>query len=233
VSVFVADCPRCGTKQITFDLTAYVPINMRYGWQTWYEAFCACRHCHRTTVYVVSEKGVDEGKAIKKYGLDKLDTSANDYINNEQYISLKDASARAAPEYLPPDIKSAFDEGATCLAVGCPNAAAAMFRLCVDMATRSLMPAEEREGLNAKTRRDLGLRIPWLLNNGIVSEALRELSTCIREDGNDGAHAGSLDGHDAQDLLDFSIVLLERLYTEPRKLQLAKERREVRRGVKK
>lgn len=37
----------------------------------------------------------------------------------------------------------------------------------------------------------------------------------ITVDGNGGAHEGTLSKHDADDLLDFTIALLERMYTEP------------------
>lgn len=105
-----------------------------------------------------------------------------------------------------------------------------MFRLCVDMATRGMLPAEGAEGgPNAKQRRDLGLRLPWLFDNGKLPEGLRDLSHCIKEDGNDGAHAGTLTKEDAEDLLDFTSRLLERVYTEPGKLKAAKERRDQRR----
>jgi hypothetical protein len=107
-----------------------------------------------------------------------------------------------------------------------------MFRLSLDLATRSLLPADGAEGLNAKTRRDLGLRLPWLFDNGRLPESLRELSTCVKEDGNDGAHAGNLSKEDAEDLLDFSYVLLERLFTEPTRIRDAAERRRTRRTPK-
>ena len=105
-----------------------------------------------------------------------------------------------------------------------------MFRLCVDMATRSMLPTEDTPGLSAKIRRDLGLRLPWLFESERLPESLRELSSCIKEDGNDGAHAGNLSESDASDLLDFSAALLERIYTEPERLRLAKERRDARRA---
>ncbi len=116
-----------------------------------------------------------------------------------------------------------------CLAVSCYNAAGTMFRLCVDLATRSLLPEGEIAGLNPKVRRDLGLRLPWLFANNTLPTALHDLSTCIKDDGSDGAHAGTLGKDDAEDLLDFTMALLERLYTEPEVLKLAKERREARR----
>ena len=61
-------------------------------------------------------------------------------------------------------------------------------------------------------RRDLGLRLPWLFGKGLLPEALKELSTCIKEDGNDGAHAGTLQKTDAEDLLDFTTALLQRFH---------------------
>ena len=105
-----------------------------------------------------------------------------------------------------------------------------MFRLCVDRATKDLLPTTAEPGLNANVRGKLAFRLTWLFDNGKLPEGLRELSTSIREDGNDGAHDGAHDGtltaHDAADLLDFTTALLERLYTEPEKLKLAKARRD-------
>ena len=232
MSDLIANCPRCGAQHVTFDLKSSTPTRYQYDWQTWYEAFAVCRHCRRSTVFVVSELGINEAKHIKQEGLAKTTLAANSLVKVEDYISQKNADARPAPEHLPKEIKSAFDEGAICLAVGCVNAAATMFRLCVDIATRSLLPKEDEKGLSAKIRRNLGLRLPWLLDNGVLPEALRELSTCIKDDGNDGAHVGTLGAEDAEDLIDFTIALLERLYTEPERLRIAKERRDSRRAPK-
>ena len=85
---------------------------------------------------------------------------------------------------------------------------------------------------NEKTRRDLGLRLPWMFDNKLIDPALRELAKCIREDGNDGAHAGNLSKEDAEDLLDFTATLLERLVTEPKRLERAEARRKQRRKPK-
>jgi len=160
----------------------------------------------------------------------QLHGSINDLAKVEGYISLRDKVAHAPPEHVPPNIQALFREGATCLAVECWNAAGTMFRMCVDLATREMLPAGEAAGLNAKTRRDLGLRLPWLFEHGHLPADLRDLSTCIREDGNDGAHAGTLTKEDAEDLLDFTRELLERLHTEPAKLRLVEERRKARRA---
>ena len=233
MSELVADCPRCGSRKITFDLTQELLVEVQYNWQQWYEAFCVCRHCRRATIFVLSQNVDADIHTVHKNGLVQIKGAVNTYMNIEGFINLKDIATTSPPEHLPKDIEAAFKEGATCLSVGCHNAAGTMFRLCVDLATRSSLPEQDIQGLNAKIRRNLGLRLPWLFDNGYLPEALRELSSCVKEDGNDGAHVGSLKKGDAGDLLDFTVALLERMYTEPERLQLAKQRRDSRRDTPK
>jgi hypothetical protein len=225
----VANCPRCGAKKITFDLVSAIKTRIYYDWQNWNEAFCICRQCLRSTTFVLSESANGDYEYVHKTGLVKIEGAVNRFATLEGLITLKDTAAVEPPEFVPESIEAIFREGATCLAVGCNNAAGAMFRLCIDLVTSALLPAEDVQGLNARTRRNLGLRLPWLFDNGRLPEALRELSSCVREDGNDAAHAGTLTKEDAEDLLDFTAVLLERIYTEPMRLKLAQERRERRR----
>jgi hypothetical protein len=136
------------------------------------------------------------------------------------------------PEHLPENIEAVFREGAACMAIECFNAAGTMFRLCIDLATKSKLPEGDVNGLNANIRRNLGLRLPWLFDNNLLPNDLRELSSCVRDDGNDGAHVGSLSEDDADDILDFTCAILERIYTEPERLKIAKSRRDARRGPK-
>lgn len=144
------------------------------------------------------------------------------------YLSLKDRNAEPPPEHLPTNVDAAFREGATCMTVKCFNAAGTMFRLCLDFATKALMPQDNVDGLNSKIRGSLGLRLNWLFDTGRLPEALHELATCVKDDGNDGAHDGTLTEVDAEDLQEFTFELLERLYTEPKRLELAKARRDAR-----
>lgn len=231
MSELVANCPRCGSKEMTFDLWHQLPLYIQYDWQYWFEAFCVCRKCNRSTVFILSQKAISDKNEIKN-GLANLKRAVNQLMKIEGYISLKDASSRKPPDYLSENIDAVFREGAACLSIKCFNAAGTMFRLCIDLATRAMLPAEEAEGLNSKVRRNLGLRLKWLLSNKILPEALGELSSCVKDDGNDGAHEGTLKEADAEDLLDFTYALLERIYTEPKRIELAKERRLARRGSK-
>lgn len=227
MSMLVSDCPRCGAKGITFDLRSQVHVSTRYDWQKYLEVFCVCRACFKSTIFLVSQKEYAYTDLIDR-GLPSIESAVNDLVDVERYIGIQDNNTELPPEYLPEDINNIFNEGAACMAIGCYNAAATMFRLCLDLATKSLLP-EEAEGLNGRVRRNLGLRLPWLFENEILPEALRDLSSCIKDDGNDGAHEGILSKEDAADILDFTFILLERLYTEPKRLEIAALRRAERR----
>lgn len=231
MSELVADCLRCGSNRITFDLVSAITTGIDHGWKKYYETFCICRNCKRSTTFVLSDTLEADHDAVHRTGLVKIEGSVNPYVDIEGRITLKDNSSVEPPDHVPERVKAVFREGSTSMAVGCHNAAGTMFRLCIDLVTRSMLPDEEEEveGLNRRTRRDLGLRLPWLFDNGHLPEALRELSTCVREDGNDGAHQGTLSRDDATDLLDFTTLLLERIFTEPERLKLAQARRNQRR----
>lgn len=228
----VTDCPRCGATKITFDLESQHFLYKKYDWKGYYEVFSICRNCDRTTVFVLSISDIQMGQHVANDGLIKAGGSVNNYMDVEGFINLKNMAASQPPEHLPEDIGAAFTEGATCLGVECFNAAGTMFRLCVDLATRPLLPEKDENGLNSRIRRNLGLRLPWLFDNSLLPSALRDLSACIKEDGNDGAHAGNLTKEDAQDLLEFAYAFLERVYTEPGRLRIASERRDSRRKPK-
>lgn len=232
----VTDCPRCATKRITFTVLNAHMLKSNHPWKDEYEAFCVCRHCQRSTTFILSSANPTTKKYISNSTeLIKVPGSLNFLVDVDRYLSVRDVASVSPPEHLPPKIAAVFREGATCRAVACYNAAATMFRLCLDLATRDKLPppsngdTEGPAAPNYKTRRDLGLRLPWLFANEILPEDLRDLSHTVKEDGNDGAHAGTMTAEDVDDLLDFTTALLERMYTEPARLSLARERRDARR----
>lgn len=229
MSQVVANCPRCRAQAMTFDLLQAVKIGQQYEWQNWYEAFCVCRNCQRTTVFVLAQKEIKDESHFTR-PLADFPGSVNRIAEVKTFVGLRDTAAVAPPDHLPDGISAAFREGAACLAIGCYNAAACMFRLCVDLTTKGLMPLGDADGLTPKIRNSLGLRLGWLFENGHLPAALKELSQCIKDDGNDGAHDGTMDKAGAGDLLDFTRLLLERVYTEAEKLKQAKSRRDERRG---
>jgi len=236
MGLLVADCPRCGANQITFDVLAQSYCFTRFQWQNWFEIFCVCRSCDRSTVFLVGLGNTSLKDALSQsQGIVNFSDDLRPYLEIEGFISVRDLVSTKPPEHVIGDIKNAFLEGAACLSIECYNAAATMFRLCVDLVTQPLLPEptdSTRPQPDERQRRELGRRLAWLFKNGFLPPELRELAKCIREDGNDGAHVGNLAKEDALDLLDFTFALLERLITVPKKLELAEERRVSRRSSK-
>lgn len=222
----VTDCPRCGANSVTFDVRGANWVGQSHGWQHHYEAFSVCRHCHKSSLFRLAQSDSAYGAKVGTVqALLAYPGSLNDFFYEDGYISLKDAAAAPPPEHLPANIDAAFREGATCMTVQCYNAAGTMFRLCLDFATKTEMPAEDVDGLDRRIRGSLGLRMAWLFDTKRLPEALRELAICVKDDRNDGAHDGTLTKIDAEDLEEFTFELLERLYTEPKRLEIAKARR--------
>lgn len=226
----VANCPRCGAASITFDVLASVVVKQQYGWQHWFEVFSVCRNCRRSTIFVISQKDPKWNDKTEFGTPHKFNGSLSRHFDADRFISLVDNARIDPPEHTPPNIAAVFSEGSSSVAVKNWNAAGAMFRLAINLATQPLLPPEPTPGLTRRKRRDLGPRVEWLMESGLITQDLYDLSECIREDGNDGAHDGTLTKEDAADLLDFTVALFERMFTEPERLRLAKERRDKRRA---
>ncbi|WP_033180284.1 DUF4145 domain-containing protein [Rhizobium brockwellii] len=232
MSLLNSDCPRCRAKHVTFDVEAQKSRGIVESvWEERFEIFAVCRHCHRPTIFVVDNKTAGSEAAWRDVmsGVVKYTGYINDHFKVRGHVSLKDEDTDPPPEHVPEELEAVYREGATCVSVQCWNAAGAMFRLVIDMATKSLLPPEGEPPV-AKIRRSLGFRLEWLFQNGKLPTDLQELAECIKEDGNDGAHDGTLTQNEALDLRDFTYTLLERLYTAPKRLELAATRRRERRG---
>lgn len=225
------DCPRCGSSQVTFDCLGKILIRVEHDWKSTFEVFSVCRRCQRSTVLLLALGDINHRSTVQEPDFWKQRISLNRVFRVTGHISQKDKDSSPAPENLPADVEAAYREGSTCVAVGCHNAAAAMFRLALDLATTPLLPSTSEAEPTWKVRRDLGLRLQWLFDNAKLPGDLRDLSDCVREDGNDGAHRGNVEEADAEDLRDFSFELLGRIYTEPGRLLAAKARREARRSA--
>lgn len=172
MSVLIADCPRCGSKSITFDVCAQVFRFQESQWKNWYEVFSVCRSCHTQTIFMISLRDYSHAQLSKpNASLVEYKNSLNEYFEIDRYISLRDHAQHQPPEFLDDNLSDAFKEGAACFSIACYNAAATMFRLCVDLVTRPLLPDPSDTTVNQsneKTRRDLGLRLPWMFDNKLI-----------------------------------------------------------------
>lgn len=134
MALLVENCPRCKAQHITFDVLAEnILATDRYGWQRVSELFCRCHRCRTTVIYRVAQSTeAAESAFFRDMSLTQWPEAINNLVRVEGFINLKEFVSATPPEHCPPDIEAAYREGATCIAVGCPNAAGTMFRLCVD-----------------------------------------------------------------------------------------------------
>lgn len=228
----VYDCPYCKSKNMTFDIIvdnydheyqeAYArkydssaiepdPEALFYSMTVRYYALCQCREskCQQTVPFIL-ERQASEIKII-----DILRTPAN--------LSYK------CPEYVPKNIEDKFNEAAQCYAYHCFIASAAMLRLCIEITTKDLLID------NKDKEQKLHKRIEILCNQGLIRQRLKEFATEIRFEGNDAVHDGCIDQDNLEATFEFTIFLLQELYTDKKEMELVKERRAQRKkqGTKK
>ncbi len=216
MALLVANCPRCRAQRITLDAYADTPAGRTLKGNVKYEVFCVCRSCKQATIFMVVENDQRRYQRETTNYIIRPSTSA-DHFQVECPVSPADLDTAPPPEELPRDIEGAFGEATKCAAVGCYNAAGAMFRLCLNLATK---------GTKGKT---LAARLETLCKEKQFSSELQELGSALRLDGNDAAHDGSLCREDVQDLEAFAGRFLTQLYTEPARVHAATERRKKRR----
>lgn len=228
MAIMVDNCPRCGAQKITFTIKEVNFLRLLNNPNSkkikMYELFCVCHECRRTTIFIAhTHEGID----LDGINWSVFPQNLNQYVKVLRPTSPADLKVLPPPDFLPEKLNDIYLEGSKCLAVGCFNASGTMFRLCLDIVTKEMLPASQEEP-NAKIRRSLGLRMKWLFDNQILPEGLRDLADCVKDDGNDGAHDGLLDQVSAEDLREFTFILLERIFTEKAKLEEARKRRELR-----
>jgi hypothetical protein len=105
-----------------------------------------------------------------------------------------------------------------------------MFRKILDQISKEKMNAASVQPPDNRTRYNLKPRLAWLFANGLLPIELEQLADAIREDANDGVHNSPLTKEDALDIQDFTVEVLEKLYTMPGRLREAEARRVMRRG---
>ena len=221
--MLIHDCPRCGTKQITFDVLAASYVGTRNKISA-YEAFCYCRSCKKSSIFLVTIP------SNVPYGMKKVlehKSSLNNILNDTELVIIF-PSTFDIPEHIPPEIKKPFCEALRCQAIQADNAAGCMFRTTIDLVTKKML--EDLQGKNPpKNAKDnLAQRIKWLFGEKQLTHSLKELSTSIRLDGNDAAHEANLEKDDVEAMNDFTTLLLEEIYTNPKKIELAANRRKER-----
>ena len=202
----------------------------RDPYQGIYELFAICRGCKKATVFIIGDYYDDQRDDFPNVNPMTREGLLNNYFEIDGLLRIPDDEPRSPPEFIPPNIEKIFNEGAICFTKECWNAAGTMFRQCVDLATKEMLPEQGEKGLTKDNQGNLGPRIQWLFKNKKLNERLKDLANCIKDDGNDGAHDGTLEKNDADELLDFTVMLLEDIYTTPARIKRREEEKEKRKA---
>ncbi|MCP3444077.1 DUF4145 domain-containing protein [Bradyrhizobium sp. CCGUVB14] len=222
MAYLTVDCARCGANQMTHDVR---------GCSTYpgpsYEYYLQCRKCYKSATWeIIRRPNKDTPVSYFKY-----DTLIDDDVLIGAVVRPK-PDAVPTPDHTPPDLKLIFDEGAECISVGAWNAACAMFRKILDQVSKDKMnAAPSGPPPDKRTRFSLKPRLEWLFANNLLPKDVEALADCIREDANDAVHNTPLSKDDALDLQDFTVEMLEALFTLPGRLKDAEARRAARRGA--
>ncbi|MFL0585824.1 DUF4145 domain-containing protein [Sphingomonas olei] len=205
----------------------------RAEWRDTYQVCSACRHCKSGVLWRVRLHDYAQKEAARRVDWWRGSHSINDYFDIAGFQSIADFGARKTPEHTPDTIAATFQEAAKSQAIGCYNASVSMSRLCLDLSTKSLLPSSDdqtAEQPNRDQRKVLFHRVEWLISQRRLPEDLSELSHAIRLLGSDGAHDGTCTEADALDLLEFTEILLDRVFTIPERVRLVQERSAARRA---
>ncbi len=229
MSIISANCPRCGDKKTTFGVKGHNFIEKDIAGQHWYELFAVCRSCGEATIFLIVTPKILADRALG--ALNEInEVSLNRYFRIERFISLRDNIIHRPPDSIPDPIKAVFEEGAACFSIECWNATGAMFRTCLDLASKDKIQGVNEKDITKNQRENMAARIEWLFDKKKLPDNLKELADCIRQDGNDGAHDGTLGKDEADDLLDFTVQILEHFYTQPAKAEESRRRRAERKA---
>jgi hypothetical protein len=142
-----ADCPRCNSQKITFNVRDLIFTGLRHNWQKWYEAFCICQQCLRSTVFVLYDRNGSKAKTLRNNGLLSSHNNLNEALYIHERVSPQDNPAISIPENIPEKIKTVLIEGELCMATGCYSAASTIFRLCIELAIRDKFPSRTKQNM--------------------------------------------------------------------------------------
>lgn len=201
------DCPHCLTKRIGFRFVgqAFEPSS-----PTRRVVFFLCNKCGEplaVTCFLL--EGVPE--------LDKADGDLVGFTYSCFYYPKEFQSK--VPKYLPQLINRAFEQADIAIHQGSWEAAVAMDRRALELATKEKAP--DQSGLK------LYKRIEFLAAEGKLTPSLKDWAHSVRAVGNDAVHdedeLSEDEAHQAHELTRF---ILTYLYTLPEQVRLAQERRD-------
>jgi hypothetical protein len=200
-----------------------------------------CPRCHRISNFshiiqhdlltlVDTASGGLRGRAVEKVSALKcmgcqeqvvvIEAEINDQygLQGVYWWPMHDIGSAGTMPGVPPEVQDAYAEGARCISVGSPNAAAAMFR------TALAHVVEDQGSEAAKAEPTLFKKINQMAADGALWNDFGDAAHYIRQVGNAGAHGEaykSIANEHAVELQQFLRELLNFTYVQPFKRRQA------------
>ena len=194
--VFSANCPRCGTRRVMFQLMENTATAFD---ECEYDMFARCNLCNRGVVATYSTINAPLEYHIDIYGPDEISPSVPD---------------TGPPSHTPKNVARYYRQGMENLADN-PDAAGAMFRKTLEVALKEKFPG--------RGKMSLAKRITAAAEAGNLTSDLADWAHQIRIDGNDAAH-DEITGDQVQDMQVFTELVLRYLFELPGMLKEAQQR---------
>jgi hypothetical protein len=203
----VRDCVRCGTKSVQHSVSGST-----YQGENRWELFCVCNRCTKSSIYVFH------------YGGNKNPHDLPGQLGDGDYGQLDNVAVKIATTSLdlaasiPERIAGLFREANECRQMTWYEAAGAMYRKTVDVATKHIYATDGR--LTGKIPADaLRVRIKSLGEMKILEPDIVEVADVAALDGNDAAHDIDPYTADEAEALEYlTMDLLDRLFVRPARL---------------
>ncbi|UVK53416.1 DUF4145 domain-containing protein [Mesorhizobium sp. AR02] len=214
----VRDCIRCGVKHVKLDVVGFSTYDVNST-----EVFAACESCQKGSIY--------DGRP--DYNPFVADGNLEAHI---KHFSDSPITAHPFPltvsDTIPSRVRDLFLEATTARRLQLNEAAGAMFRKTIDVATKHIFSHDAR--LSGRTPAEaLRPRINALGALNILEADIVELADVVVLDGNDAAH--DVDPYTADEvevLEELTNDLLERLFVRPARVAAVKAK-QIAAGVRK
>lgn len=208
---FVRDCVRCGTKKVQHIVCGQTRLKDPFEW----EVAGACSECRGASIYSFRAKSTATIPA-------QLAANIADSGNLAPGAIKIATRPFEISSFIPERVANLFREANECRQMGWHDAAGAMFRKTLDVATKHIYSTDER--LQDKVpAQALRVRVKSMGEMNILDEGIVELADVAALDGNDAAH--DIDPYskdEAEALEDLTFDLLDRLFVRPAKMAAVK-----------
>ncbi|GGA47277.1 DUF4145 domain-containing protein [Pelagibacterium lentulum] len=211
MTMFISDCVRCGTKSVQHQVTG----QSKYGTFDW-EIMGFCMACGRSSIYEWDAPG-----SAAPMDYDGRLGRGNSGIIGKHPVRIA-TTAIEISEHVPSRIADLFREANECRQMMWYEAAGAMYRKTLDVATKHIYSHDDRlEG--KQPAQALRVRIKSLGEMKILEPDIVELADVAALDGNDATHdVDPYTADEAEALEDLTQDLLDRLFVRPARLAAVK-----------